>query len=71
MRWSVVRWFVALLIALPIGTVILFPTLWRCLTIAHTAEFEPQTVGKRTLYISTETTPRQRGVVFLCGLMWP
>ena len=63
MRWSVVRWFFALLIALPIGTVILFPTLWRCLTIARASEFKSVTVGKRTLYVSNEATPRQRAVL--------
>jgi len=62
MRWSIVRWFVALVIALPIGTIILFPSLWRCLTIAHASEFEPLTAGKKTLYISAEATPRQREV---------
>lgn len=63
MRWSVVRWFLSLLIALPIGLFILFPTLWRCLTIAYAPAFDQITVGQRTLFISTQATPRQRDVL--------
>ncbi|MEZ0539679.1 hypothetical protein [Fibrella arboris] len=63
MRWTVVRWLMLLLIVLPLGTVILFPTLWRCLTIANTSNFNAAQVGKRTLYISAEATPRQRDVL--------
>ena len=63
MRWSVVRWFVSLLIALPIGTFILFPTLWRCLTIAYASDFEPISIGGRSVYVSIEATPRQRDVL--------
>lgn len=63
MRWSVVRWFLSLLIALPIGTFILFPTLWRCFTISYASQFEPVMIGERTLYISTDATPRQRDIL--------
>ncbi|WP_375444820.1 hypothetical protein [uncultured Fibrella sp.] len=64
MRWPIIRWFVALLIALPLGTFILFPTLWRCLTIVHASDFQPVKAGDRTLYISTDATPRQRDLLF-------
>ncbi len=64
MRWSTVgRWFLSLLIALPIGLFFLFPTLWRCLGIAYADGFQPMRVGQRTLYISTDATPRQRDVL--------
>ncbi|MBO0950937.1 hypothetical protein [Fibrella forsythiae] len=63
MRRSVVRWLVLLLIALPLGTVILFPTLWRCLTIAHASNFKAVQVGTRALYISADASPRQRDVL--------
>ncbi|MEZ0485304.1 hypothetical protein [Fibrella aquatica] len=63
MRWSVVRWFITLLIALPIGVILLFPTLWRCLTIRYATEFKLAVIEKRTLYINEEATPRQRAVL--------
>jgi hypothetical protein len=63
MRWSVVRWLVLLLIALPIGTLVLFPSLWRCLTIAHATDFERVEVGKRMLYVSNDVTDRQRALL--------
>lgn len=63
MRWSVVRWLILLLIALPIGLIILFPTLFRCLTIAYSPDFDRVSVGQRTVYSSKEANPRQRDVL--------
>ena len=64
MRWSIVgRWFLSLLIALPIGLYLLFPTLWRCLTVSYSDEFRAVNVAGRMVYVSAEATPRQRNVL--------
>ena len=61
MRWSVVvRWFVSFLIALPVGLFILFPTLWRCLAISYSTDFQQTTLLGRTVFTAQTVTPRQR-----------
>ncbi|MBO0936123.1 hypothetical protein J2I47_06155 [Fibrella sp. HMF5335] len=64
MRWSVLlRWSFSLLIALPLAALLLFPSLWRCLTIQYSPRFVVQTENNRTLYISQDASARQRDVL--------
>jgi hypothetical protein len=46
--------------ALPIALVLAFPSLWRCLTVGYSGDFVAVEQQQRTLYISTDATPRQR-----------
>ena len=64
MRWSVLlRWSFSLLIALPLACLLLFPSLWRCLTIQYATAFTPELEGNRTIYISKDASARQRDVL--------
>lgn len=65
MRWSVaLRWFFWLVIALPLAAMLLFPSLWRCLTIQYSASFTPHLFQTRTIYISKDASARQRDILF-------
>jgi hypothetical protein len=54
------RWLWSFLIALPIASVLAFPSLWRCLTVAYSDDFVATSYRARTVYVSTGATPRQR-----------
>ncbi len=61
MRWSVfVRWFVSFFLALPIGLFVLFPSLWRCLIISYSSDFQAYKVQSRTVFVDKTATPPQR-----------
>ncbi|GAB3885456.1 hypothetical protein [Spirosoma agri] len=60
MSGKLIRYALPLLIALPVGFLLLYPQLVRCLRVDQSADFQVLT-GMNEVYISQTATPKQRG----------